>query len=102
MHVVPGNSLVIGDSLIVDERALAEIRNCHNYPAWSFAIGCACLVVSGIAGLEIRHRLHGDRRARHNAKQLRQLGLHLRDVLAEILDNLPSRHRPVLRIADRR
>src|ERR1700675_3749477 len=95
LHVMPGYALVIRNSLVVDQRAVGEMRSGHYHSARSPTIGLASLIVSSHRGLEIRDGFDGDRRARNVAKQLRQLWLHLCDVLAKVLEDLVCGDRPV-------
>ena len=73
----------------------------HDAPG-AFAVGRAGLIVRGRRRLEIRYGLDGDRRAGDVAEQIRKLGLHLRNVLAEVLENLLGGGRDVLGIGFQR
>src|ERR1019366_2436114 len=87
---MPGYALVIRDGFIVDEGALAEVGGGHDHATRALAIWRAGLVVRGHGRLEIRDGFDSDGRAWDEAEQFGKLRLHLRDVLAEILDNLFS------------
>src|ERR1700730_8538796 len=88
LHVMPGYALVIRNGLVVDQRAVGEMRSGHYHSARSLTIRRTGLIVSSHRRLEIRDGFDGDRRARDVAKQLRQLWLHLCDVLAKVLEDL--------------
>ncbi len=88
LHVVAGNALMIGDGFVVDEGTLREVGGGDGDAAGVFAVGRAGLVVGAGGGLEGRDGFHGDGRFGQQAEELRQLGLHLRDVFAEIVKDL--------------
>src|SRR5882757_6681554 len=90
-----GYALVIRNRFVVYQRAVGEMRSGHYHPARSPTIGRAGLIVSSHRRLEIRDGFDGDRRARDVAEQLRQLWLHLCDVLAKVLEDLFRGDRPV-------
>src|ERR1700675_2650376 len=95
LHVMPGYALVIRNSLVVDQRAVGEMRSGHYHSARSPTIGLASLIVSSHRRLVIRDGFDRDRRARDVAEQLRQLWLHLCDVLAKVFEDLVCGDRPV-------
>src|SRR5882757_3080678 len=90
-----GYALVIRDGFVVDQRAVGETRSGHHHPARSLTIRRAGLIVSSHRRLEIRDGFDSDRRAWDIAKQLRQLKLHLRNVLAKVFEDLFCGDRPV-------
>src|SRR5208283_3153361 len=83
-----GNAFVVGDRLVVDERALGEVRGGDHDAAGTLAVGSAGNVVGGSGSLECGYGLDRDRRLRKKSEKLRKLRLHLRDVVAEIFENL--------------
>src|SRR3984893_8449268 len=95
LHVMSGYALVIRNGFVVYQRAVGKMRSGHYHSARSPTIRRASLIVSSHRGLEIRYGFDGHRRARDVAKQLRQLWLHLCDVLAKVLEDLFCGDRPV-------
>src|SRR5579864_4558726 len=93
-----GYALVIGDRLIVDETSLPKVGNRYDYAARPLAVRCPRLIVRGIAGLEVRHRLDGDRRPWHEFEQLGQLRFHLGNVVAEIVHDLARGRGAIFRV----
>jgi hypothetical protein len=87
---------MIGNGFVVDECALRKVGGRHDHAAGTFAVGRAALVVRGHGRLEFRDGFDGDRRAGNEAEQVGQPGLHLRDVAAEIIDDLLRGRRDVL------
>src|ERR1700693_1503532 len=95
LHVMSGYALVIRNGFAVDQRAVGEMRSGHYHSTRSLTIWRASLIVGSHRRLEIGDGFDGDRRARDVAKQLRQLWLHLCDVLAKVLEDLVCGERPV-------
>ena len=106
LHVMSRNALMIGRGLIIDQPAMRKIGRGDADASRTLAVGRAGLIVRGGARLKRRNGFDRHRRAGNVAEQFRQLRLHLRDVLAEIIENLLGRSRDVLgiglqRIAER-
>src|SRR5271169_2851217 len=93
-----GNAFVVGDRLVVDERALSKLGSGNNDAARTLAVGRAGDVVGCGGGLKGRYRFDGDWRLGEKSEKLRQLRLHLGDVVAEIVEDLIGRGRNVFRI----
>ena len=72
LHVMPGDSFVIGDGFVVDQRTLGEIRSGHDDAAGAFAVRRAGDVVGGRRGLKGWYRFHGYRRLGEQSEQLRE------------------------------
>src|SRR5579862_9438069 len=85
------NSFVVGDGFVINERALSKVGCCNNHAARTFPVGRACDVVSCCRGLEGGYRFDGDRGFGKKSKKLRQFRLHLRYVMAKIVENLFGR-----------
>src|SRR5208283_591547 len=83
-----GNAFVVGDRLVVDERALGEVRGGDHDAAGTLAVRRAGDVVGGSGGLECGYGFDGDWRLRKKRKELRKFRLHLSDVMAEVFENL--------------
>src|ERR1700675_2359292 len=93
-----GDAFVIGDRLIVDQRALREVGGGDDHAAGTLAVRSAGHVVSRSGGLEGGYRFDGDRRLRKKCEKLRKFRLHLSDVVAEVVENLLRGSRNVFRI----
>src|SRR5208283_3320850 len=93
-----GNAFMVGDRLVIDERALGEVGGSNHDAARALAVRSAGDVVGGSGGLEGGYGLDRDRRLRKKSEKLRKLRLHLRDVVAEIFENLVGRGRNVFGI----
>ncbi len=91
LHVMAGNPLVIGGRLIVDEGAMREVGSGDNDPARPRAIRRSGLVVGRRRRLESRYGFHGYGRAGNIGEELRQLALHLGEVLAIVIDESARR-----------
>ena len=98
LHVMSRDALVIGGGLIVDQPAMREIGRGDADPSRTLAVGRAGLIVRGGARLKRRNGFDRHRRAGNVAEQFGKLGLHLRDVLAEVIQNLLGRSGDVLGI----
>src|SRR5271155_1651907 len=96
------NSFVVGDGFVIDERALGEVRGGNNYATGPLAVGGSSDVVSRRCGLEGGYRFDGDWRLGKKCKELRELWLHLRYVVAEIVEDLFGRSRNVFGIGLKR
>src|SRR5271155_4652765 len=92
------NSFVISDSFIIDERALGEVRGGNNDATGPLAVRSSSDVVSCSRGLEGGYRFDGDWRLGKKCEELREFRLHLRDVVAEIVEDLLGRSRNVFGI----
>src|SRR5271154_5176191 len=88
LQVMAGNAFVVGDGLVVNQRALRKVRSSDYHAARPLAVWRADHVVGGRAGVEGWYRLHRHWRFWKKGKQLRQLGLHLRDVTAGVFQDL--------------
>src|SRR5260370_35075395 len=86
-----GDALVVGDRLVINERALGEVGGGDDDAAWALAIRGAGDVVGGSGGLEGRYGLDRDRRLRKQSEELRKFRLHLGDVVAETGENSARR-----------
>src|SRR5271157_4098932 len=86
-----GDALVVGDRLVVDERALGEVGSGDDDAAGALAIRRAGDVVGCSGGLEGGYGFDGDRRLRKKSEKLREFRLHLGDVVAEIFEDLLRR-----------
>ena len=93
-----GNAFVVSDCLIVNQRALREIRCRHDHAAGPLTVRRPGDVVSGGGRLKRRNGFDRHRRFRQQGEQFRKLRLHLRDVMAEIIEDLLSGRRDVFRI----
>ena len=98
LHMVSWYAFVIRHGLIVNQRTVSEIGRCDTDPARPLAVRGARLVMGGVRALEIRNGFDRHGGPRNIAEQFRQFRLHLRDVLAKVIQNLLSRGRNVLRI----
>src|SRR5579872_222245 len=96
--MMSGHALVIGNCFVADEASLTEVGDGYDHAARALAVRCSGLIVRGITGLEVRHRLDSDWRAWQEAEQPGQLRLHLVDVIAEILHDLAGRYRAIFRV----
>src|SRR5271155_6217513 len=93
-----GDAFVVGDRLIVDQRALSEVGGGDNNAAGAPAIWRAGNIVGRSGSLECRYGFDGDRRLGKQGEELREFRLHLSDVVAEIVENLVRGGRNVLGI----
>ena len=87
LEVVAGNALMIGNGLVVDVAAVGGVGDCNGDAAGTLAVGCSALVVGCGRSLEGRDGLDGDGGFGQEVEKLRQVRLHLGDVLAEVLDD---------------
>src|ERR1035437_6488153 len=62
LHVMSGNAFVIGDSLIIDQRALRKVRGRDHHAARPLAVGRPGYVMGCRSGLKCRNGFHGNRR----------------------------------------
>ena len=86
--MVAGDAFVIGDGLVVDEGAVGVVRYAYGDAAGAAAVGCAGLIVGGDAGLIGGDGFDGDGAVGQDGEELRELGLHLRNVVAEGVEDL--------------
>src|SRR5271157_1442300 len=93
-----GNAFVVGDGFVVDERAVLEVGGGNHNAAGALAVRSAGDVVGGSGGLEGGYGLDRDRRLWKKSEKLRKFRLHLRDVVAEIFEDLVGRGRNVFGI----
>src|SRR6202166_1407769 len=82
------NPFVVGDRLVIDGEALGEIGGRHYDPARALAIRRAGDVMSGSRRLESRNGFDRDWRPGQQREKLWKLGLHLRDVVSKIVQDL--------------
>src|ERR1041384_1810630 len=85
---MPRDAFVVSDGLIIDERAFGEVRRRNHDSARTLAIGSTSDVVGGCRSLKFWNGLDSHRRLGQQRKQLRKLGLHLRDVMPKIIEDL--------------
>ncbi len=78
-----GDAFVIGDGLVVDERALSEIGGGDDDAAGALAVGSAGDVVGGCGGLEYRDGFDGDWRLKSSRICSAEVGMYLELVLNE-------------------
>src|SRR6266853_576266 len=83
-----GDAFVVSDGLVVDQRALSEVGGGDDDAAGSLAVGSAGDVVGGGGGLECGDGFDGHWRSGKQSEELREFGLHLGDVVAEVLEDL--------------
>src|ERR1700675_972954 len=93
-----GDAFVVGDRLIIDQRALREVGGGDDHAAGTLAVRRAGNVVGCSGGLEGGYGFNGDWRLRKKSKYLRKFRLHLTDVVAEVFENLLGGSRNVFRI----
>src|ERR1700691_691198 len=92
------NAFVVGDGLVVDQRAFGEVRSGNDDAAGALAVRGAGDVVSCGGGLKGGYGFNRDRRLWKQSEQLRKFRLHLGDVAAEIIEDLLGRGRYVFGI----
>ncbi len=83
-----GDTFVVGDRLVVDERALCEVGGGNDNAAGALAVRSAGDVMGCIGRLEDRYGLDGHRRFGKQVEEPRKLRFHLGDVVAEIVEDL--------------
>src|ERR1700722_3097460 len=83
-----GNAFVIRDGLVVNQRAFGKVRSGNDDAAGPLAVWSAGDVVRRGRGLERGDRFDRDRRFWQQGEKLGKLRLHLRDVVAEIVEDL--------------
>src|ERR1700687_1238685 len=83
-----GDAFVVGDRLVVDQRALGEVGGCDDNAPGALAVRRAGNVVGCSGRLEGGYGLHGNWRLRKKSEELRKFRLHLGDVVAEVFENL--------------
>ena len=88
LHVMAGDAFVVGDGLVVDEGAVGVVGYGDGDAAGAVAVGSAGLVVGGDAGLEGGDGFDGDGAVGQDGEELGEFGLHLRDVVAEVVEDL--------------
>ena len=86
-----GNAFVVGDRLVVDQRALREVGGGDDDAAGALAVRSAGDVVGCSGGLEGGYGFDGDRRLGKQSEELRKFRLHLGDVVAEVVEDLLRR-----------
>src|SRR5580692_1726918 len=86
-----GDAFVVGDRLVVDQRALREVGSRYDDAARTLAIGRARDIVSCRSRLKGGYGFNRDRRFREKSEELGKLRLHLRNVTAEIVEYLFGR-----------
>ena len=82
------NAFVVRSRFVVNERTLGEIGSGDNHTAGALAIGRPGNVVGCRSCLERRDGFDRHRRFRQQGEKLRKFGLHLGDVMAEIVEDL--------------
>src|SRR3954451_1376145 len=85
--MMAGNTLVIGDRLVIDKAAMSGVGYSNRDAARTLAIGSSALVVRGSGSLERGDRLDCDGGLWQQLEELRQARLHLRNVFAEVFDD---------------
>src|ERR1700722_12505155 len=98
LQVMSGDAFVVRDRFVVDQRALLELGCRHHDAARTLAIRSTGYVVSSSGRLKGRDRFDANGRLRKESEELRKLGFHLRDISAEIVEDLLRRGRNVLGI----
>src|ERR1700675_88736 len=93
-----GNAFVIGDRLIVDQRAFSEVGSGDDDAAGALAVRRAGNIVGCSGRLEGGYGFYGDWGLWKKSEELRKFRLHLGDVVAEVLENLLRGSRNVFRI----
>src|SRR5450759_181945 len=93
-----GDAFVVGDRLVVDQRAVREVGGRNDDAAWAFAVSSTGDVVRRSGGLKCRNGFDRYRRFWKKCEELRKLRLHLGDVATEIHQDLLRRSRDVLGI----
>ncbi len=88
LHVMAGDAFVVGDGLVFEQGAVGEVAGGDADAAGAFAVGCAGLIVGGVGGLEDGNGFDGDGAAGDEGEELREFGLHLRDVAAVVVEDL--------------
>src|SRR5713226_7145356 len=96
--MVAGNAFMVSDRFIVDQCALRKVRGGDHNAAGSLTVRSASHIMARRGGLEGRNRLDSHRRLRKQGEELGQFGLHLRNVVAKVLENLLSGGRLVFGI----
>ena len=86
--MVAGDAFVVGDGFVVDEGAVGVVGYAYGDAAGAAAVGSAGLVVGGGSGLIGGDGFDGDGAVGQDGEELRELGLHLRDVFAEGVEDL--------------
>src|SRR6476619_521103 len=82
------NAFMVGDGLVIDERAVRKIGCGHNDAAGSLAVRSSGYIVSCSGSLERRYGFYRDRRFGQQIEKPCEFGLHLGNVAAEIIKNL--------------
>ena len=93
-----GDAFVVGDRLVVDQRALREVGGRNDDAPGALAVRGAGDVVRGSGRLKCGYGFDRDRRLWKKGEELRKLRLHLGDVAAEIVQDLLRRGRDVFGI----
>src|SRR5215472_15939333 len=78
------DALVIGDCLVVNQRALGEVGGCDHYTSRTFAVQGTNNVVRRGRRLERRDCLNSHCRLGQQSEELRQFRLYLGDIAAEV------------------
>ena len=98
LHVMSGDAFMVGDCLVVDERALREIGGGNDDATGALAVRRAGHVMGCSGRLECGYGFDGDWRLRKKSEELRKFRLHLGNVVAEGFEDLLGRSRNVFRI----
>src|SRR6476646_8896816 len=82
------NTFVVGDGLVIDERAVRKIGCGHHDAAGALAVRSSSHIVGCRRSLECRYGFNRDRRFGQEIEKPWEFGFHLGDVAAEIIKNL--------------
>src|SRR5258706_14485204 len=91
-----GNTFMIGNGFVIDERTLGKVRGSDHHSARAFAVRRAGHIVGCRRGVEGGYGFHRDRRLGKKREQGWKFRLHLCDVAAEIVEDLFGGVRKVL------
>src|SRR3954470_4950729 len=97
--MMAGNTLVIGDRLVIDKAAVGGVGYSNRDAARTLAIGSSALVMRGSGSLERGDRFDCDRGLWQQIEELWQARLHLCDVFAEVFNDRVRGRWPVLGIS---
>ena len=98
LKMMAGNALMIGHGFIVDEAAVGWIGDCYRNTPGAFAIRTSTLIVRRSRSLEGWNRLDRDGGFGQQVEEFWETGLHLVDVLAEVVNNSFCRSGLILRV----
>src|SRR5258708_38284108 len=82
------NPFVVGDRLIIDQRALCEVGSRDDDAAGALTVRRAGDVVGCCGGLEGGYGFNRDWRLRKKSEELWKFRLHLGDIVAEVFEGL--------------